>query len=217
MDSTLDFFLAYVLRGRQVNRSPPPPPPPLPPPPPHSTGTPSTRSQATALNSGGELFELIQRIHSLHGKARRDSSVSARSISQAVQIWHELDHWDPEEAGPSPELCRLYASYRSALFIWVYFVIYPNDMDGWKLQDALQDILSNISGVETQDLAPLAIIPLFFGGLAATQPVDRESIKQQYERVRRYSQHESLRVSWGHVQGGWGKYDRGIEASRDWI
>lgn len=211
----LDFFFDFVLNTRQVgilNSSAG-----------HALGPTSNAiihrtqyDQVVALGTGSHLFDLIQRVQSLHCNENGELNLSPLSISDAVHIWHDLDGWDPAETDLIKERGNLYESYKFALFIWTYIIVYPAEVGGEKIQDALHYAMFNISEVEGPDLVPLVIIPLFFTGLAAIRPVDRHLVSEQYERVESYTEHGSVTLSRNIVRSSWEKHDNGMERSWDW-
>ncbi|CAI7665047.1 uncharacterized protein N7487_000325 [Penicillium crustosum] len=172
--------------------------------------------QAVVLAPDNDLFDLMQRIHSLHCDRDGKRHLSPLSISDAVHIWQDLDDWDPAETELINEDDNLYESYKFALFIWTYIIVHPAEVGGEKVQDALHHAISNISEVEDPDLMPLVIIPLFFSGLAAIQRVDRDLVNEQYQRVESYTEHGSIARSRSIVQSSWEKHDNGMKQSWDW-
>ncbi|CAI7566150.1 unnamed protein product [Penicillium palitans] len=172
--------------------------------------------QAAVLAPDCDLFDLIQRIYSLHCDRDGELNLSPLSISDAVHIWQDLDDWDPAGTELINEDDNLYESYKFALFIWTYIIVHPAEVGGEKVQDALHYAMSNISEVEAPDLVPLVIIPLFFSGLAAIQHVDRDLVNEQYGRVESYTEHGSVTRSRHIVQSSWEKHDNCMEQSWDW-
>lgn len=209
MDSVHALFATYVLPGRQIPGDT------------TTTTPPSQRSTADPFHSGGRIYSLIRRVHILHYRGRQERTLSAQTISQAVEVWNELERWDPSEGTTtsSPEQIRLNNAYRSALFIWTYFTIYPRDMHGWKPQDAVRGVLDDVARVEEAGLVRLAVIPLFFCGLSATREGDREALRREYERVRGCgrSGNGGLDASWEIVQRQWGRHDAGDRRNWDWM
>ncbi|KAL3447096.1 hypothetical protein BJX65DRAFT_104515 [Aspergillus insuetus] len=117
----VDFFTTYILPGREPPSRPPPS---------------SEDTHVPALERGGKLFNLLQRVYALNYASGEDSTSSANAISQAVQIWHELDTWEPDsddegEDGLSPETLLLYRLYKDAIFLWTYLIVHPDEcLDG---------------------------------------------------------------------------------------
>lgn len=202
MDSVHALFATYVLPGRQIPGDIPP--------------AQSQRTTPDPFHSGGRIYELIRRVHILHYQARQERTLSAQTISQALQLWNELERWDPSENTTSTEQFRLNNAYRSAIFIWIYFTIYPRDMHGWKPQDAVRDILADVSRVESVELVRLAVIPLFFCALSATNEAERGVLRREYERVD-FGRNGGLDASWGIVLRQWRRYDAGDRQSWDWV
>ncbi|OJJ01301.1 hypothetical protein ASPVEDRAFT_82826 [Aspergillus versicolor CBS 583.65] len=205
MDSIHALFATYVLPGRQIPGDLTPAQPQR------------TTPDADPFHSGGRIYELIRRVHILHHQARQERTLTAQTISQALQVWNELERWDPSEGTSTPEQFRLNNAYRSAIFIWTYFTIYPRDIHGWKPQDAVRDILADVPAVgDDGELVRLAGIPLFFCALSVTDEGERGVIRSEYERVRQRGG-RGLDASWGIVQRQWRRYDAGDRESWDWV
>ncbi|KAL2818305.1 hypothetical protein BJX63DRAFT_429239 [Aspergillus granulosus] len=201
----IDFFAAYILAGRQ---------PPL-----RTSPTPPT-SRIPALEPGGKLFDLVQRVYTIYYESKQGPSPSASTISKAVQIWHELDTWDPdgEDEDLPSDTAILYKIYKSAIFLWTYLVIHPNDVDGWKAQDAVRSILSGVREVhESRAVGRLAIIPLFFAGLAIVSTEDQETVARDFEHLLGFIGEDRVRDVYGIVQRAWALYDAGVRSSWDWM
>ncbi|KAJ5519719.1 hypothetical protein N7463_000172 [Penicillium fimorum] len=172
--------------------------------------------QTVALEEDSDLFDLIQRIYSLHCNANEELNLSPLRISEAVHIWQELDDWEQAEPEITDEDGNLHESYKFSLFIWAYIIVHPTEVGGEKVQDAFHYAISNISEVEAYDMVPLVVIPLFFSGLVAIRPVDRDLVNEQYERVMSYTEHGNLSRSRHIVRLSWENYDNGVERSWDW-
>ncbi|KAL3486243.1 hypothetical protein BJX62DRAFT_23352 [Aspergillus germanicus] len=204
----IDFFTTYVLPGRE----PPPRPSPS-----------SEDTHVPALEPGGKLYNLLHRVYVLHCASGEDSTPNANGISQAVQVWHELDTWEPDsddegEEGLSPETLLLYRLYKDAIFLWTYLIVHPDDVSGWKAQDAVRNILSGVEEVQNEDeLGLFVVIPLFFGGLAAFLPEDRETVGNKFERLERLSGEARAQGPYGVVQRSWALYDRGVQRCWNWM
>jgi hypothetical protein len=204
----IDFFTTYILPGREPPSRPPPS---------------SEDTHVPALERGGKLFDLLQRVYTLHRASGEDSTPNANAISEAVQIWHELDTWEPDsddegEEGLSPETLLLYKLYKDAIFLWTYLIVHPDDVSGWKAQDAVRNILSGVEEVQTEDeLGLFVVIPLFFGGLAAFLPEDREIVGNKFEHLARLSGGVEARDSYSVVQRSWSLYDRGLQRCWNWL
>ncbi|KAJ5360787.1 hypothetical protein N7517_009978 [Penicillium concentricum] len=172
--------------------------------------------QAVALEADSDLFDLIQRIHSLHCNTNGELNLSPLRISDAVHIWQDLDDWDSVGTDLINEDDNLHESYKFALFIWAYIIVHPAEVGGEKVQDTLHYAMSNISEVEAPDLVPLVIIPLFFSGLVAIRQSDRDLVNEQYERVESHTEHGSVKCSRHIVRLSWENHDNGMERSWDW-
>ncbi|KAL2871960.1 uncharacterized protein BJX67DRAFT_376810 [Aspergillus lucknowensis] len=214
----LDFFKTYILTAR------------VPPNNTHQPTPPNLRTQVPALEPGGRLFRLIQRVCTLHHKSRQESGLNTAAISQAVHIWHELDTWNadpdpdpnPDGDGRSPaakeHALSIYQLYIHAIFLWTYLIIHPNDVHEWKAQDALRGILQGLSGVgEARELQVYVVVPLFLGGLAAVRPGDRDVVAREFERVREATRDAGVGEVYSVVRRCWGLYDAGVRSSWDWM
>ncbi|KAJ0425694.1 hypothetical protein BJY00DRAFT_154970 [Aspergillus carlsbadensis] len=206
----INFFTTSILPGQE--------PPPQPP-------SNSEDTHVPALEPGGKLFDLLQRVYTLHHASGEDSSPNANAISQAVQIWHELDTWDPDPdeeeeggEGSSSDTLLLYRLYKDAIFLWTYLIVHPDDVSGWKTQDAVRNILSGVEEVGGEnELGQFVVIPLFFGGLAAFLPEDREIVRTNFERLERLARGGRARGPYGIVQRSWSLYDSGAQRCWNWM
>lgn len=90
-------------------------------------------------------------------------------------------------------------------------------MEGWKPQEAVHDILTDLSGIGVPGIGPLIAIPLFFCGLSATKGCDRNAVRREYERLGSHTQSNSLGASWSIVQRRWREYDGGHRNNWDWV
>ncbi|CEN62414.1 hypothetical protein ASPCAL09049 [Aspergillus calidoustus] len=206
----IDFFTTYILPGRE----PPPRPPPS-----------SEDTHVPALEPRGKLFDLLQRVYTLHHASGEDSTPKASVISQAVQIWHELDTWDPDsteegegEEGSSPETLLLYRLYKDTIFLWTYLIVHPDDVSGWKAQDAVRNILSGVEEVRDEDeLGLFVVMPLFFGGLVAFLPEDRDIVGSTFEHLEEHAWGVRLRAPYDIVQRSWALYDSGSQRCWNWM
>ncbi|KAL3463276.1 hypothetical protein BJX64DRAFT_126615 [Aspergillus heterothallicus] len=203
----IDIFSRYVLPGREL---------PL-----HHQPA-SNASRVPALEPGGKLFDLFHRVYTLHYDSKREHLLKAITISQAVQIWHELDTWDSdekeEEEGRSSEIQTSYQLYKHALFLWTYLIVNPDDISGWKVQNAVRTILAGAGEVVAEvELGLLAIIPLFFCGVAAVLSEDREAVEGNFEHLMAIIGEDRVKYPYNTVQRSWSSLDGGFRSSWDWM
>ncbi|KAL2843124.1 hypothetical protein BJY01DRAFT_198257 [Aspergillus pseudoustus] len=207
MDATIiDFFTTYILTRREPSSYPPPV---------------LTASEVSALEPGGKLFGLFQRVYALHYHSRRNTSPTATTITQAVQVWHDLDIWDPDgdqEGGIPPEPQILLQLYKHAIFLWTYLIVHPDDIYGRKAQNTMRDILSGIEEVrEVPELGIFLVIPLFFGGRAAVLAEHREAVQRGFEHLMEVFGEDEIKDPYDSVQRSWRLYDSGMQSSWDWM
>lgn len=175
------------------------------------------------------LRNLIQRISSLHSREHDQPRTNPNpnpnpnptTISEAIAIWQDLRNWEPPDSPPPlPDYSNLYGSYTSALFIWLHFIVHPDSMGDEKVQTMLQTGLNDVSAVETLELLPFLVIPVFIHGLACMREEDRGIIEREFDRIdgqwARDCKDVKVDVYREIVRDSWRKQDSGIRRSWDW-
>ncbi|KAI9932515.1 hypothetical protein MW887_008757 [Aspergillus wentii] len=131
MDPLLDFFTRHVISayttGDRTRTGPKP----------NKTTTTADDYEENDFHFGitDNLLSLISRIATLHALPRPESGLTpATTISAALAIWHDLQNWRPPTMIPSREFDAIYGAYSSALFIWLYLLIHPDNVTDEKVQ-----------------------------------------------------------------------------------
>ncbi|KAL5046027.1 hypothetical protein BDW71DRAFT_207704 [Aspergillus fruticulosus] len=115
-------------------------------------------------------LDLIARIAALRSEAA--VTPSGQIIAQAVAIWKDLDGWEPRVPGET-EISSAYHilahSYTSACFIWLFLILYPDNIDDEKVQVVVSKCLEHLSSITTVGLQAFLLFPIFVVGIACTR------------------------------------------------
>jgi hypothetical protein len=159
------------------------------------------------------LLSLMERVFSLHILARETGSLDTKSISQAIGIWNDLEHLNPPETLDSSDSLSLHASCVSALFVWLYLVVHPEDMEEEKVQNTVYTGLVNAENVSGVMFHPFLLIPAFCLGLASIRREDKDYVKGIFDKVERSGISKEFRET---VNESWRRQDSGVKRSWDW-
>ncbi|KAF3398287.1 hypothetical protein F1880_005827 [Penicillium rolfsii] len=154
----------------------------------------------------------MERIFSLHIPARQTGRLDSEAIPQALAIWNDLEHFNPPETPDSPDSLSLHASCVSALFVWLYLVVHPEDMEEEKVQNTVYTGLVNAENVSDIEFHPFLLIPAFCLGLASIRKEDRDYVKGIFDKAERSGISKEFRET---VYGTWKRRDSGIKSSWD--
>ncbi|KAE8348666.1 hypothetical protein BDV28DRAFT_143010 [Aspergillus coremiiformis] len=167
------------------------------------------------MNDG--LWNMIQRTSSLHARSRTRAINHSTTITEAVGIWQDLDHWQPPDTLPVPEYQDLYDSYSSAIFTWLYLILHPDSMGDEKVQAMVERGLTDMSAVTVQDLFPFLLIPLFIHGLASVQEEHRDFVSSFLDHIEENGPYDHAEVYRTMVEQSWDNQDQGMRRSWEWI
>lgn len=159
------------------------------------------------------LLNLMERVFSLHILARETGILDSESIPQALAIWNDLEHLNPPETLDSSDSLSLHASCVSALFVWLYLVVHPEDMEEEKVQNTVYTGLVNAENVSDVELYPFSLIPAFCLGLASIRREDRDYVKDVFDKAERSGISKKFRET---VNESWRRQDKGVKRSWDW-
>lgn len=124
-------------------------------------------------------LDLIARIAALRSKA--DVASSGPIIAQAVAIWKDLDDWEPRVVGtefPS-DYHALAHSYTAACFIWLFSILYPDNITDEKVQVVVRHCLEYLSSIRTTGIHQFLLFPIFIVGMACIRQEDRTVLEGQ--------------------------------------
>jgi hypothetical protein len=159
------------------------------------------------------LLNLMERVSSLHILARQAGSLDSESIPQALAIWSDLEHLNPPETLDSSDALSLHASCVSALFVWLYLVVHPEDMEEEKVQNTVYTGLVNAENVSDVKLHPFLLVPAFCLGLPSIRREDRDYVKGAFDKAERSGISKRFREA---VNESWKRRDSGVKRSWDW-
>lgn len=169
------------------------------------------------VNDG--LLDLISRVAALRSHAMADTSLSATTISQAVGIWHDLENWCPPESMLlSEDLMYTYDAYRTALFVWLFSIIYPDNMIDERVQMMVQRGIKSLACIKPSSGSyTFLLFPLLVYGVVSIRQEDRDSVDKQFQRVEGFSRLGNIRLCQNVVHKTWESYDAGQKRSWDWV
>jgi Fungal specific transcription factor domain len=175
-------------------------------------------NQVHMLGVNDGLFDLISRIAALRSYSMSVNVRSAIVISQAVGIWQDLDSWRPPSTTPlSDDHMKTYDAYITALFTWLFSIIYPDSIHDEKVQTMVRRGIESLASIEPSGLYTFLLFPLLVHGVSSIHPEDRSLIQTQFDKVENSSRLGNIRLCRGVVQRSWEAYDTGGKRTWDWI
>ncbi|KAJ5166774.1 uncharacterized protein N7482_005555 [Penicillium canariense] len=159
------------------------------------------------------LLNLMERVFSLHVLAQETGGLDSKSITQALTVWNDLEHLRPPEPLDTPRYLSLHAACVSALFVWLYLVVHPEDIGDEKVQTTVHTGLVNAENVSDSETFPFLLIPAFCLGLASIRDEERECVKGIFDKAERSGISKRFRET---VTKSWKRQDRGMKRSWDW-
>lgn len=159
------------------------------------------------------LLNLMERVYFLHTLARATGSLDSQSIPQALAIWNDLEHLNPPETLDSSGYLSLHASCVSALFVWLYLVVHPENLEDEKVQNTVYIGLVNAENISDVEVFPFLLIPAFCLGIASIRLEDRDFVKGIFDKAERSGISRGFRET---VDESWKRWDRGVKRSWDW-
>lgn len=170
------------------------------------------------------LAELIANITALRTMAASHGRKSPVVVCEAISIWEKLDAWTPAPNLNSDDtldrdLQLACAAYTSALFVWLYSIIYPENMLDQKVTAAIRRGISGVHAIQSQGMLAFLLFPAFTLGAACVLPEQREDATRLFERLRRFSNLGNVRLAQTVVEQAWSDYDTGTnrETWWDWL
>ncbi|OKL56157.1 hypothetical protein UA08_08455 [Talaromyces atroroseus] len=123
-------------------------------------------NQVHMLGVNDGLFDLISRIAALRSYSMGGHVRSAIVISQAVGIWQDLDSWRPPSTTPplSGDHMKTYDAYITALFTWLFSIIYPDNIHDEKVQMMVRRGIESLVSIKPSGLYTFLLFPLLVHG-----------------------------------------------------
>lgn len=100
------------------------------------------REEVYVIGLNNELFDLVRRVSNLHSRALDAATPTGAIICEALEIWNHLNEWAP--GSPSTAEALASSAYKYALFVWLFFILYPDGIDAERLQEAVREGISNM-------------------------------------------------------------------------
>ncbi|OJJ84147.1 uncharacterized protein ASPGLDRAFT_102870, partial [Aspergillus glaucus CBS 516.65] len=137
------------------------------------------------VNNG--LLNFIARVSALHSEARTAGAISSPIIAQTFSIWKDIDKWRPPAYGSDDEesfdyrnMCEAYVA---AIFIWLFFIVYPDNLADDKVQVMVRKGLESLDAIDDPWLMSFGLFPAFLIAVACVQVQDRELLEEQLDRI----------------------------------
>ena len=208
-----------------------------------SARSPLAPQQSPAYVIGVEddgLAELIANITALRTMAATHGRKSPTVVCEAIRIWEKLDTWTPgpnmnmnsdgidNDAGTDDDndttlvdrdLQLACAAYTSALFVWLYSIVYPENMQDEKVTAAIQRGLGGVHAIQSQGMLAFLLFPAFTLGAACILQPQREDATRLFERLKGFSNLGNVRLAQSVVERAWSDFDSGAnrETWWDWL
>lgn len=167
------------------------------------------------------LIDIILRIAVLRTEANAVSILPGTIISQAVEIWQDIDNWDLHYAPgnePSSEYRHMCEAYISASFIWLFSIIYPDRIADEKVQMMVQNGLEGLSSIEEPGILTFGLFPVFVIGTACIHEQTRAMVEKQLNRIERLCRFRNVMLCRDVIRGAWSVSDsEGDGHGWDWI
>ena len=161
------------------------------------------------------LFDIIGPISALRAKAQK--KFDGIIVCEAVQLWQRLSGWEPA-ARMDVEYRLIGSLYQWALFIWLFSIIYPDDITNAKVQLAVKEGLGCMRQIEpASGSMSCSLFPLFILGSSAVDPVDRNSVLAEFLRLQSWSGLRNVSLALEIVKKMWSKYDNQGARPWDWV
>lgn len=181
---------------------------------------PSNQSEHVfGVNNG--LLNFIARVSALHSEARTAGAISSPIIAQTFSIWKDIDKWRPPAYGSDDEesfdyrnMCEAYVA---AIFIWLFFIVYPDNLADDKVQVMVRKGLESLDAIDDPWLMSFGLFPAFLIAVACVQVQDRELLEEQLDRIAEARRFRNVQVCRNVVRSSWACYDAGERKSWDWI
>lgn len=174
-----------------------------------------TRDEAYMIGVDNGLFELIAKISALRTTAISSGRTSASVICGAIQLWTELEAWKPNTNDRDQTLA--FSAYTSALFVWLYSIVYPDNMADEKVQVSVCRGVHDMHQIHGRGVLAFLLFPAFVLGFASTLPNQRTDISVIFERLSNFSALGNVKLAHSVVKDSWRDYDRGLHRSWDWM
>lgn len=167
------------------------------------------------------LIDIILRIAVLRTEANTVSILPGTLISQAVEIWQDIDNWDLHYAPgnePSNDYRHMCEAYISASFIWLFSIIYPDRIADEKVQTMTQNGLEALSFIEKPGILTFGLFPVFVIGTACIDEQTRDMVEEQLNRIERLCRFRNVMLCRDVIRGAWRVSDsEGDGHGWDWI
>ncbi|KAK4912207.1 hypothetical protein LTR49_019303 [Elasticomyces elasticus] len=166
------------------------------------------------------LLRMVTKLSNLQDRISSSGQLDGMLIGEANDLWVELDQWQPSECDDDPAessgrqpLCQ---AYQSALFVWLFALMYPDRITSDRLQQAVEHGIGHLSRMQTPGGLTLSLFPAFVLGFACVHTKTREQVSGIFQKLLGFSSFGNVRLAWDMLQRWWADYDSGACELWNW-
>ncbi|EXJ84057.1 hypothetical protein A1O3_04724 [Capronia epimyces CBS 606.96] len=180
--------------------------------------TPAPESHTIGAYDG--LLHMVAKLSALQQKIHdADGALDGMLIAEAIELWSELDRWQPNipTGHDDPKQERLVCSaYISALFVWLFALVYPTDITNPRVQQVVRDGLAHLGQINYLRNMAVLLFPVFVLGFACVDRDTRAQIESHFQQLIAFSGFGNVRLARDVVRQWWFDYDSGNGHSWSW-
>ncbi|KAK3623422.1 hypothetical protein LTR56_021598 [Elasticomyces elasticus] len=166
------------------------------------------------------LLRMVTKLSNLQDRISTSGQLDGMLIGEANDLWIELDRWQPSECDTDPadssgrqSLCQ---AYQSALFVWLFALMYPDRITSDRLQQAVEHGIGHLCKMQTQGGLSVSLFPAFVLGFACIRSKTREQASGIFQKLLGFSSFGNVRLAWDMLQRWWADYDSGVCEVWNW-
>ena len=166
------------------------------------------------------LLRMVTKLSNLQDRISTSEQLDGMLIGEANDLWIELDQWQPSECDTDPadssgrqSLCQ---AYQSALFVWLFALMYPNRITSDRLQQAVEHGIGHLCRMQTPGVLSVSLFPAFVLGFACVHMETREQTSGIFQKLLGFSSFGNVRLAWDMLQRWWADYDSGVCEVWNW-
>ncbi|KAK5728134.1 hypothetical protein LTR17_012142 [Elasticomyces elasticus] len=166
------------------------------------------------------LLRMVTKLSNLQDRISSSGQLDGMLIGEANDLWVELDQWQPSEcdtdlaeSGGRQSLCQ---AYKSALFVWLFALMYPDRITSDRLQQAVEHGIGNLCRMQIPGGLSVSLFPAFVLGFACIHAKTREQTSGIFQKLLGFSSFGNVRLAWDMLQRWWADYDSGACKVWNW-
>lgn len=179
----------------------------------HSSFSSGQNAFMMGVNDG--LFDLVAKVAALHATATINGPCDGRVICEAVVLWDELDNLVPSTDDKDQKMA--FSAYISALFVWLYSIVYPDNITDDKIRAAVKRGLDDMQSIRDSGVLAVLLFPTFILGFSSITEQERIKVTSQFDRLQKFSGLGNVKLARDLVLRSWVDYDAQIPKAWDWV